>query len=180
MHVESTPIPGLLILAPRVFRDTRGLFLETWQARRFEEAGLDVTFVQDNFSTSVRSTVRGLHYQIEQPQGKLVHVSRGRVFDVVVDLRRSSPAFGRHFSVELSSDDHRMLFVPPGCAHGFLVLSEDADFSYRCTDYYLPAAERTLLWNDPALGIRWPIEGEPLLSDKDRRGQTLATAECSP
>lgn len=178
MQIEQTLIPGLRIITPRVFRDARGLFLETWQARRFAEAGLNVPFVQDNFSTSVRGTLRGLHYQIQQPQGKLVHVSRGRVFDVVVDLRRSSPAFGRHVALELSSDDHRLLFVPTGCAHGFLVLSDEADFSYRCTDFYEPTAERTLLWNDPSLGIAWPLAGEPLVSEKDRHGIPFAQAEC--
>jgi dTDP-4-dehydrorhamnose 3,5-epimerase len=178
MQIETTPIPGVRVLTPRVFRDARGLFLETWQSRRFAESGLNIPFVQDNFSTSVRNTLRGLHYQVQHPQGKLVHVTRGRVFDVVVDLRKRSPTFGQHFSIELSSDDHRMMYVPPGCAHGFLVLSEEADFSYRCTDFYTPSVERTLLWNDPALGIRWPSAGEPLVSDKDRQGVTLAQAEC--
>jgi dTDP-4-dehydrorhamnose 3,5-epimerase len=178
MQVEATDIPGLLLVTPRVFRDARGLFFESWQDRRFAESGISARFVQDNFSTSKRGVLRGLHYQITQPQGKLVHVPRGRVFDVVVDLRRSSATFGRHFSIELNSDDHRMLYVPPGCAHGFLVLSDEADFSYRCTDYYAPQAERTLLWNDPALGIRWPLDGEPIMSDKDRVGRSLATAEC--
>jgi dTDP-4-dehydrorhamnose 3,5-epimerase len=180
MQIETTHIPELQILTPRVFRDSRGLFLETWQEKRFAESGLDVTFVQDNFSSSHRHVLRGLHYQIDHPQGKLVHVSRGRVFDVVVDLRRSSVAFGQHFTIELDSTDHRMLFVPPGCAHGFLVLSDDADFGYRCTDYYTPSAERTLLWNDPQLDIRWPIDIEPILSDKDRQGRPLTQAECFP
>ncbi|MCA9055983.1 MAG: dTDP-4-dehydrorhamnose 3,5-epimerase [Planctomycetaceae bacterium] len=180
MQIEETDIPGVRVITPRIFRDPRGLFLETWQREKFAAAGLDVNFVQDNFSQSTRGTLRGLHYQIQQPQGKLVHVTRGKVMDVAVDLRRSSPAFGRHVAVELSSDDHRMLYVPPGCAHGFLVLSEDVDFCYRCTDYYAPQAERTLLWNDPAIGIEWPIDDEPLLSDKDKLGKPLAEADCYP
>lgn len=179
MQVEETFIPGLKVLTPRVFRDARGHFLETWQAPRFHAAGLGAEFVQDNFSRSVRGTLRGLHYQVApHAQGKLVHVSRGRVFDVVVDLRRSSAAFRRHFAMELSDERHQMLYVPPGCAHGFLVLSDEADFSYRCTAIYTPAAERTLLWNDPALGINWPGDLSPLLSDKDRQGIPLAAAEC--
>ncbi|MFV0446726.1 MAG: dTDP-4-dehydrorhamnose 3,5-epimerase [Planctomycetaceae bacterium] len=180
MQVDTTDIPGVLLIKPRVFRDPRGLFLETWQQQRFADAGIAGTFVQDNFSVSTRGTLRGLHYQIEQPQGKMVHVTRGRVFDVVVDLRRSSSAFGRHLAFELDSEEHHQIWIPPGCAHGFLVLSDEADFSYRCTDYYLPSAERTLLWNDPTLGISWPIEDEPLLSDKDRRGRRLADAETYP
>jgi dTDP-4-dehydrorhamnose 3,5-epimerase len=180
MQVEETAIPGLRLITPRVFRDERGLFLETWQQRRFAELGGCGEFVQDNFSRSVRGTLRGLHYQIQQPQGKLVHVTRGRIFDVAVDLRRSSPAFGRHVAVELDGDDHRMIYVPPGCAHGFLVLSADADVAYRCTDFYAPQHERTLLWNDPAIGIDWPLDGLPLLSEKDRRGKPLAEADCYP
>jgi dTDP-4-dehydrorhamnose 3,5-epimerase len=178
--VETTAIPGMLLLSPRVFRDARGEFLETWQQRRFAEAGLAVPFVQDNYSRSHRGVLRGLHYQIRQPQGKLVHVARGCIFDVAVDLRRSSPAFGRHVAFELSDEDRRTIYVPPGCAHGFLVLSESADVAYRCTDFYAPPHERTLLWNDPALGIHWPTGIAPLLSDKDLQGLPLAQAECFP
>lgn len=180
MQIEATAIPGLWLITPRVFRDARGEFLETWQQRRFGELGWCGEFVQDNFSRSIRGTLRGLHYQIQQPQGKLVHVTRGRIFDVAVDLRRSSPTFGRHIAVELSDADHRMIYVPPGCAHGFLVLSADADVAYRCTDFYAPEHERTLLWSDPALEIRWPLEGPPLLSEKDRQGKLLAEADCYP
>ena len=178
MHITFTDIPGVCLITPRLFRDERGLFLESWQSQRFDEAGIAGPFVQDNFSYSVRGTLRGLHYQIEQPQGKLVHVTRGRIFDVAVDLRRSSPAFGRHVAVELDSTAHQMIYVPPGCAHGFYVLSDDADVCYRCTDFYAPPHERTLLWNDPELGIAWPVSGEVRVSEKDRQGRPLRTAEC--
>ena len=180
MQVDVTEIPELRVITPQIYRDQRGLLLETWQAAKFADADLDITFVQDNFSHSTRGILRGLHYQIEQPQGKLVHVTRGKVLDVAVDLRRSSPAFGKHVAVELDSEQHRMMYIPPGCAHGFLVLSEDVDFCYRCTDFYAPHAERTLLWNDPALGIDWPLTNDPLLSEKDKLGKTLAEADCYP
>lgn len=180
MQIDATSIPGVLLLTPRVFRDERGLFLETWQRQRFSAVAGGPEFVQDNFSRSVQGTLRGLHYQITQPQGKLVHVTRGRVFDVAVDLRRSSPAFGRHVAVELDDESHRMIYVPPGCAHGFLVLSDVADVAYRCTDYYAPAHERTLLWDDPDLQIAWPLAAPPLLSPKDRQGRRLAEADCYP
>ncbi|MEJ7928446.1 dTDP-4-dehydrorhamnose 3,5-epimerase [Ramlibacter sp. AN1015] len=179
MNVQRTDIEGVLLLEPRVFADARGFFLESFNARTFREAtGLDdVTFVQDNHSRSARGVLRGLHYQLQQPQGKLVRVVRGTVFDVAVDLRRSSPSFGRWFGVELSEDNHRQLWVPPGCAHGFLVLSETADVLYKATDYYAPEHERCIAWNDAILNIAWPIKnGPPLLSEKDRRGDQFESA----
>jgi dTDP-4-dehydrorhamnose 3,5-epimerase len=180
MQVVATAIPDVRIVQPRVFGDDRGFFLESWNARAFREAGMDATFVQDNHSRSRRGVLRGLHYQVEHAQGKLVRVVSGEVFDVAVDLRRSSPTFGRWVGVTLSADDKRMLWVPPGFAHGFLVLSEFADFLYKATDYYHPEHERTLLWNDPALGIAWPLDGEPLLAAKDREGVRLADAPTYP
>ncbi|MEZ6064563.1 MAG: dTDP-4-dehydrorhamnose 3,5-epimerase [Planctomycetaceae bacterium] len=178
MQIADTSLPGVLMLTPRVFRDERGLFLESWQRDKFAALGLDVEFVQVNFSQSRRGTLRGLHYQIQQPQGKLIHVTQGRILDVAVDLRRSSPCFGQHVMVELDASAHRMLYVPPGFAHGFLALEENTGVTYRCTDFYAPQHERTLLWNDPALGINWPLGGEPLLSPKDVAGVPLAQADC--
>lgn len=177
MNVVPTAIPDVLIIEPRVFRDARGTFMELYQAARYAAAGIGERFVQDNFSRSVKGTLRGLHYQIRNPQGKLVQVLRGRVFDVAVDLRRPSPTFGRYVGVELSEDNARQLYVPAGFAHGFLVLSEVADFYYKCTDYYAPEHERTLLWNCPEVGIDWPLEDQPLLSEKDRAGRPLASAD---
>lgn len=177
MQVETTTISGLLVIQPKVFRDPRGFFTETFQRQRYHDAGINVEFVQDNFSRSSKGTLRGLHYQIQHPQGKLVQVLRGKILDVIVDLRKSSPTFGRWFGVELSDETCRQVYVPPGCAHGFCVLSESADFTYKCTDYYFPEYERTLLWNDPALGIEWPLTDEPILSAKDRAGVPLAQAE---
>jgi dTDP-4-dehydrorhamnose 3,5-epimerase len=174
-----TAIPDVLIFEPQVFGDERGFLLVSWNAENFRSAtGRDVTFVQDNHSRSRRGVLRGLHYQIRQPQGKLVRVVTGRVFDVAVDLRRSSPTFGRWIGVELSADNHRQLWVPPGFAHGFLVLSDTADFLYKTTDYYAPEHERTVAWNDPAIGIDWPVEGEPVLSAKDKVGLALREAEA--
>jgi dTDP-4-dehydrorhamnose 3,5-epimerase len=174
----ATAIPDVLIFDPQVFGDERGFLLVSWNARDFGDAtGCEITFVQDNHSRSRRGVLRGLHYQIMQPQGKLVRVVTGRVFDVAVDLRRSSPTFGRWVGVELSADNHRMLWVPPGFAHGFLVLSDTADFLYKTTDYYAPEHERTVAWNDPVIGIDWPVEGEPVLSAKDRVGVALREAE---
>ena len=179
MKATPTALPEVLLFEPKVFGDARGCFLESWNARTFRElTGLDVDFVQDNHSRSVRGVLRGLHYQLQQPQGKLVRVVRGRVFDVAVDLRRSSPRFGCWAGVELSEDDHRQLWVPPGFAHGFLVLSESADFLYKTTDYYAPAHERCIAWNDPQIGIDWPLDGAPLLSAKDAQGVSLAEAEA--
>ena len=178
VNVIRTAIPEVVVLEPRVFADERGFFLESWNARDFRAAvGSDATFVQDNHSRSRRGVLRGLHYQIVQPQGKLVRVVRGRVFDVAVDLRRSSGTFGRWVGVELGEDNHRQIFVPPGFAHGFLALSDEADVLYKTTDYYAPQHERCLIWNDPDVGIAWPPAGEPLLAAKDRAGLRLNEAE---
>jgi dTDP-4-dehydrorhamnose 3,5-epimerase len=178
MNVLGTSIPDIVVLAPRVFDDERGFFFESWNAREFRAA--DVSFVQDNHSRSKRGVLRGLHYQIEQPQGKLVHVVRGEVFDVCVDLRKSSPTFGRWIGIEVSEHNHRHVWVPPGFAHGFLVRSEWADVAYKVTNYYAPAHERCLIWNDPDLAITWPLEGAPLLAAKDRAGARLRDAETFP
>jgi dTDP-4-dehydrorhamnose 3,5-epimerase len=178
MKIHMTPIPDVLMLEPRVFGDERGFFLESFNARGFREAtGLDLNFVQDNHSRSARNVLRGLHYQVRQPQGKLVRCVQGRVFDVAVDLRRGSATFGRWVGQELSEQNKLELWVPPGFAHGFVVLSESADFLYKTTDYYAPEHERCIAWNDAELGIEWPIEGEPILSDKDRLGARLSEAE---
>lgn len=178
MKVIKTAIPEVLILEPRVFGDTRGFFMESYNARAFREAtGLSINFVQDNHSRSTKGVLRGLHYQIKQPQGKLVRVVRGAVFDVAVDLRQSSPTFGQWVGVELSEDNHRQLWIPEGFAHGFLVLSECADFLYKTTDYYAPEHERCIVWNDPELGIQWPLESAPRLSAKDQAGIRFVAAE---
>lgn len=178
MNVVRTGIPDLLILEPRIFVDSRGFFFESFNARGFHEAtGLDVIFVQDNHSHGQKGVLRGLHYQIRQPQGKLVRVVRGTVFDVAVDVRGTSPSFGQWMGVELSEDNHRQFWIPPGFAHGYVVLSEMADFLYKTTDYYSPEHERSILWNDPAIGIDWKLEGEPLLSLKDKGGVPLRQAE---
>ncbi len=178
MNVLDTPLPGVRLIEPRVFGDDRGFFMETWNARVFADAGLDLTFVQDNHSRSARHVLRGLHYQIDNPQGKLVRVTDGSVFDVAVDVRRSSPHFGRWVGYELSAANKRMLWVPPGFAHGFVVLSETADFVYKCTALYAPAAERAIRWNDPAIGIDWGIgDAAPTQSAKDAAAPLLADAE---
>jgi dTDP-4-dehydrorhamnose 3,5-epimerase len=178
MKTIGTEIPDVLLLEPRVFEDERGYFLESWNAREFRKIiESDVRFVQDNHSRSARNVIRGLHYQIAQPQGKLVHVVSGRIFDVAVDLRKSQPTFGRWTGHELSEDNHRQLWIPVGFAHGFLVLSEFADVLYKTTDYYAPEHERCLFWNDPEIGIHWPIEREPVLSTRDRSGFSIAQAE---
>jgi dTDP-4-dehydrorhamnose 3,5-epimerase len=178
VKVIPTAIPDVLIIEPTVFGDERGFFFESFNQRRFLElTGLSVDFVQDNHSRSAKNVLRGLHYQIQQPQGKLVRVVQGTVFDVAVDIRRSSPTFGRHVGVELSSDNKRMVWIPPGFAHGFVVLSDTAEFLYKTTDYWAPEFERSIAWNDPAIGIEWPIEGEPALSKKDYQGELLAEAE---
>jgi dTDP-4-dehydrorhamnose 3,5-epimerase len=178
MKVTQTAIPEVLILEPKVFGDSRGFFMESFNARTFREVtGLDVDFVQDNHSRSGRGVLRGLHYQLQQPQGKLVRVVRGAVHDVAVDVRRNSPTFGQWVGAELSEDNNRQFWVPPGFAHGFVVLSESADFLYKTTDYYAPQHERCIMWNDPAIGIDWHFDGEPLLSAKDREGKPLAEAE---
>ncbi len=179
MNIVQTPLPGVLVFEPRLFGDHRGYFMETWRADAFAAAGVALPFVQDNQSSSRQGVLRGLHYQIRQPQGKLVRVISGRVFDVAVDLRRSSPHFGRWTGVELSAENRRLFWVPPGFAHGFYVLSEAAEFVYKCTDYYAPEHERSLRWDDPAVGIDWPLQAgvETVLSDKDRAGLPLDAAE---
>jgi len=179
MNATPTAIPEVLILEPKVFGDDRGFFFESFNARAFEQAtGLKPEFVQDNHSKSARNVLRGLHYQIQHPQGKLVRVVRGEVFDVAVDLRKSSKTFGQWVGTRLSAENNKQLWVPEGFAHGFVVLSETAEFLYKTTDYYAPEYERSLLWNDPALGIDWPIEGVPKLSAKDAAAKSLAEAEC--
>lgn len=172
MKATSTAIADVLILAPQVFGDARGFFFESFNQKRFEDAtGTPYTFVQDNHSRSARGVLRGLHYQVQQPQGKLVRVAAGAVWDVVVDIRRDSPTFGQWVGVELSGDNQRQLWIPPGLAHGFVVLSESADFLYKTTDYYAPAHERCIAWNDPTLAIAWPELGmAPSLSAKDQQG----------
>jgi dTDP-4-dehydrorhamnose 3,5-epimerase len=177
MQLIATQHPEVLLLRPKVFGDARGFFLESYNRKAFSEIGIGAEFVQDNHSRSAKGVLRGLHYQISQPQGKLVRVVAGEVFDVAVDLRRSSPHFGRVATMHLSADTHEMAWIPPGFAHGFLVLSEHAEFLYKTTDYYAPQFERCLLWNDPALNIAWPLDGEPLLSAKDQAGLTLAECE---
>ncbi len=178
MKVTPTAIPEVLVFEPQVFGDDRGFFFESFNARRFESlTGISANFVQDNHSKSAQNVLRGLHYQIQQPQGKLVRAAAGSIFDVVVDMRRSSPFFGRWVGVELSADNKRQIWVPPGFAHGFVVTSETAECLYKTTDYWAPEHERSLLWNDPALGIDWPLTGAPMLSAKDLQGKPLADAE---
>ena len=178
MKVTATAIPDVLILEPRVFEDNRGFFFESYSQKRFDDAvGRNVHFLQDNHSRSVRHVLRGLHYQIHQPQGKLVHVTAGEVFDVAVDLRRSSPTFGKFISMVLSAANKKQLWIPEGFAHGFLVLSEAAEFFYKTTDYYSPQDERCVIWNDAAIGIGWPKDGKPILSAKDLAGLPLSKAE---
>lgn len=179
MKISATPIDGLLIIEPQVFGDERGFFIETWRASRYQEAGIEGEFVQDNHSRSRQGILRGLHYQIQNPQGKLVRVTDGEVFDVAVDLRKSSATFGQWYGVTLSAANHRQLWVPPGFAHGFYVVSGSADFLYKCTEYYAPEFERSLRWDDPEIGIEWPlVDGAaPRLSQKDADGLPLAKAE---
>ena len=180
MNVISTSISEVLVIEPKVFGDSRGFFFESFNHKNFNQAtGLDVKFVQDNHSRSVKGVLRGLHYQIRQPQGKLVRVVRGQVFDVAVDIRRSSPTFGQWVGVELTEDNYRQLWVPPGFAHGFYVLSDTADFLYKTTDYYFPDLERSLLWNDPAVAVSWPIQADvsPIISAKDKIAPKLTDAE---
>jgi dTDP-4-dehydrorhamnose 3,5-epimerase len=179
MEIIDTPIADVKLLKPRVFSDERGFFLESWNARTFAALGLDLAFVQDNHSRSSRGTLRGIHYQIRRPQGKLVRVVRGRVYDIAVDLRRSAPTFGRWVGAELSDDNHRQLWVPPGFGHAFYVMSETADFLYKCTEFYAPEFDRSLRWDDPTIAIDWPVPvGEtPLLSDKDLAAPLLPEAD---
>ncbi len=172
MNVIETDLPGVLIIEPKVFGDERGYFMETWNERRYEEAGLPGRFVQDNLSFSARGVLRGLHFQTPQPQGKLVSVVHGEVFDVAVDIRVGSPTFGRWTGVILSAENKRQFYVPPDFAHGFVVTSESALFFYKCTDYYAPSAEGIVLWNDPDIGIRWPVE-RPILSERDCTAPSL-------
>ncbi len=179
MKFIETPIADTYLIEPQVFGDERGFFMETWQVRKFSGAGIDANFVQDNQSRSTQWTLRGMHMQVEHTQGKLVRVSAGRVFDAMVDLRRGSPTYGRWWGTELTEQNHRMLWVPPGLAHGILVMSESADFLYKCTDIYSPTHERTLAWDDAAVGIEWPLpQGvRPKLSAKDQKGQSFAKVE---
>lgn len=182
MEFLPTSLPEVVLIKPRVFEDRRGFFLETWSAAKFADAGYDARFVQDNLSRSMQGTLRGLHYQIQHPQGKLVRAVRGEIYDVAVDLRRSSPRFGQWHGVHLSADNKHALWVPAGFAHGFLVTSDVADVQYKCTDTWFPQHERTLLWNDPGVKIAWPLApGQaPILSDKDQAGALLRKAETYP
>lgn len=177
MERIATAIPDVFMIAPKVFGDDRGFFLESYNRRSMAALGIDLDFVQDNHSRSARGVLRGLHYQVKQPQGKLVRVVAGEIYDVAVDLRRASPTFGQWAGMTLSAENKRMAWVPPGFAHGFYVVSESAEVLYKATDYYAPEHERSLLWNDSALAIDWPLSGEPLLSEKDRKGLPLAEAE---
>ncbi|WP_437226885.1 dTDP-4-dehydrorhamnose 3,5-epimerase [Planctomicrobium sp. SH661] len=178
MEILKTELPDVLRIRPRVFGDDRGFFLELYHSAKFAQQGLQTTFVQDNLSRSRQGVLRGLHYQIQHAQGKLVTCLSGDIFDVAVDLRKSSTSFGKWIGVRLTSENRESLYIPPGFAHGFCVLSESADVLYKCTELYHPEHERSLLWNDPDIGIDWPLTGEPTLTDKDRRGATLANAEC--
>jgi len=182
MEFEPTAIADVVLIKPRVFGDERGYFLESWEQRKFGAAGLSAAFVQDNHSHSGHRVLRGLHYQVQHPQGKLVRVICGAVYDVAVDLRRSSSSFGRWVGVTLSDQNHHMLWVPPGFAHGYLVLSESADFLYRCTDYYAPECERAIRWDDRDLGVAWPLAPgvTPILSSKDASAPSFREAECFP
>lgn len=179
MKIIPTRIPEVLIIEPKVFGDERGFFMETWQRKKFAEVGIDADFVQDNHSRSVKGTLRGLHYQIKQPQGKLVRVTAGEVFDVAVDIRRSSPTFGQWVGEYISAENKRILWVPPGFAHGFYVLSDVAEFQYKCTDYYAPEFEKTLAWDDVTLKINWPIDNSQnvKLSSKDSAGLSFGSAD---
>ena len=178
MNIIKTEIRDVLIIEPRLFGDARGFFFESYNERDFASTtGVNVRFVQDNHARSARNVLRGLHYQIAQPQGKLVRVTLGEVFDVAVDLRRNSPDFGRHVAARLSAENKRLMWIPAGFAHGYLVLSDAAEFLYKTTDYYAPEHERTILWNDPDIGIDWPLSGEPVLSAKDRAGKPFRDAE---
>jgi len=180
MKTSPTQLPEVLRIEPKVFGDARGFFFESWNERAFEQAGVRAHFVQDNHSRSGRGVLRGLHYQIKQAQGKLVRVIAGEVFDVAVDIRRSSPNFGRWVGERLSAENKTVVWIPPGFAHGFAVLSEHAEFLYKTTDYYAPEHERCILWNDPEIGIEWPLAGAPILSSKDAAGTPLGDAEVFP
>jgi dTDP-4-dehydrorhamnose 3,5-epimerase len=178
MNIVPTALPEVLLITPRIFRDNRGAFWEAWNQKAYEDAGLPSSWVQDNCSTSARKVVRGVHYQVIQPQAKLVRVTRGAVLDVAVDLRRSSPNFGRHIAVELSAENALTLYIPVGFGHGFAALTDEAGLAYKVTDYYCPAGERTLIWNDPDVAIPWPVDTQDaILARKDRNGSPLRTAE---
>ena len=182
MQLQPTRLPEVLLITPRVFGDARGFFFESWHARKFAEAGIAGPFVQDNHSHSLRHTLRGLHYQRHHPQGKLVRVSRGEVFDVAVDLRRSSARFGQWAGALLTEANHAMLWIPPGFAHGYLALSEEVDFLYKCTEFYLPEDERVIRWDDPSIGVQWPLSpgAAPIISPRDATAPQLAAADCYP
>jgi dTDP-4-dehydrorhamnose 3,5-epimerase len=181
MQIQSTSIPGVLILEPKVFGDDRGYFFESFNQQKFAElTGETVDFVQDNHSRSAKNVLRGLHYQIQQPQGKLVRVVSGSVYDVAVDIRKKSPTFGKWVGVHLSAENKRQLWIPVGFAHGFVVVSEYAEFLYKTTDYWAPQYERSILWSDPMIGIEWPVDGSPILSLKDQAALPIAQAECFP
>ncbi|MGD0733971.1 MAG: dTDP-4-dehydrorhamnose 3,5-epimerase [Terracidiphilus sp.] len=181
MKIEETLLPGVMVITPAIYKDDRGAFCETYNTRRMEEAGFPTVWPQDNFSVSRKNVLRGIHYQIIQPQGKLVRVTHGAVLDVAVDLRRSLPTFAQHVAVELSGENGRMLWIPPGFGHAFLALTEGVGFSYKVTDYYSSAGERTIAWNDPDLAIPWPISAsDAIISDKDRKGAVLRDAEIFP
>lgn len=179
MKFKPTDLPGVIVIEPQVFGDERGFFMETWTRQKFKEGGIDFDFVQDNHSKSKGGVLRGLHYQIKNPQGKLVRVLSGEVYDVAVDMRKSSPSFGKWYAEILTGENKKMLWVPPGFAHGFYVMSDEAEFVYKCTDYYAPQYERTLMWNDPTIGVDWPLAPDqpPLLSAKDQDGQSFSNAE---
>jgi len=178
MQIEETKLPDVLVLTPAIYRDDRGAFMETFNLRQMTEAGLPSNWVQDNFSLSKKNVLRGIHYQIVQPQGKLVRVTHGAVLDVAVDLRRSSPAFGKHVAMELSGENGKMLWIPAGFGHAFLVLSDVAGFAYKVTDYYAPAGDRTILWSDPEIGIEWPVaHSDVIVSEKDAKGKLLLDSE---
>ncbi|MGA2049383.1 MAG: dTDP-4-dehydrorhamnose 3,5-epimerase [Terracidiphilus sp.] len=178
MKITQTSLPGVLVLTAQFFRDSRGAFCETFNLRKMEEAGLPSVWLQDNFSFSKKNVLRGIHYQITQPQGKLVRITHGAVLDIAVDLRRSSPAFGKHAAVELTAESGQMLWIPEGFGHAFLALSDEVGFAYKVTDYYSPAGERTIVWNDPELAIQWPIDpSDAIVSDKDQAGSLLRDAE---
>lgn len=178
MKIEKLQIPDVLLLTPKVFCDERGFFMETWNKQSLSEQGFNFDFVQDNHSKSVKGTLRGLHYQMSHTQGKLVRVTQGKVFDVAVDLRKDSPTFGKWVGAVLTDDNKQMLWIPPKFAHGFYVISETAEFQYKCTDFYDPTSERSIIWNDETIGIEWPLNGnEPLLSEKDKKGKKFTEAD---
>ncbi|HEY1904085.1 MAG TPA: dTDP-4-dehydrorhamnose 3,5-epimerase [Terracidiphilus sp.] len=181
MKVRETSLPGVLVLTPQVYKDSRGAFAETFNLRKMEQAGLPSVWVQDNFSVSSKNVLRGIHYQITQPQGKLVRVTSGAALDVAVDIGRGSATFGKHFAIELTAESGDMLWIPPGFGHAFLALTDQVGFAYKVTDYYSPAGERTIVWNDPDIAIPWPVDpAQAIVSDKDRAGSTLRDAEIFP